>query len=101
MDSGTAIAFGSLAVAALAIVATTLQQARAIKAGRQLHDLESVRTVLDDAAIALHETLVALDNSRAMLTKLGPSILTEPAQRRERAVELHAAARSSMSSPSA
>ena len=73
MDVGTGIAIAAPnAVAALAIWVSWKSQGRELRHARQLTDLESVRTVLDDAAVALHRAAYALDEVRSNLTQYGP-----------------------------
>jgi hypothetical protein len=72
MDLGTtlAIVVPNL-VAAIAIVAGWRQHAQGIREGRRLSDLDNVRSVLDDAAVALHKAAYALNDIRMALTEHG------------------------------
>jgi len=70
VDTGTVIAIVvPNLVAATAIVVGWRQQVRALEAERKLTDLSNVRTVLDDAAVALHTASYALDDARSHLAQ--------------------------------
>lgn len=72
VDTGTVIAIVvPNLVAATAIVVGWRQQVRALEAERKLSDLSNVRTVLDDAAVALHTAAYALDEARSNLVPYG------------------------------
>lgn len=87
VDTGTAIAIAvPNLVAIVAIVAGWTQQARTLAAQRKLTDLENVRTVLDDAAVVLHEAAYALDDARSHLTQYGSGFFRDE----ERAKPYHA-----------
>lgn len=61
MDAGTVIAIAvPNVVTATAIVVGWKQNGRVLRQSRRLSDLENVRTVLDEAAVALHRTAYAL-----------------------------------------
>ena len=63
MDTGTVIAIVvPNLVAATAIVIGWRQQVRALEAERKLSDLSTVRTLLDDAGVALHTAASAQPN---------------------------------------
>jgi hypothetical protein len=59
------------AVALAAIAATWHQHFRALGHERELADLDNVRDILDEAAVALHETAYLLDDVRSFLTQHG------------------------------
>ncbi len=72
MDAGTVIAIVvPNLVAATAIVIGWRQQVRALEAERKLSDLSNVRTVLDDAVVALHTAASALDAARSNVVQDG------------------------------
>jgi hypothetical protein len=72
MDLGTtlAIVIPNL-VAATAIVAGWRQHTQGIRESRRLSDLDNVRSVLDDAAVALYKAAYALNDVRLTLTQHG------------------------------
>ena len=72
MDTGTVIAIVvPNLVAATAIVIGWRQLVRALEAERKLSDLSNVRTVLDDAVVALHTAASALDAARSNIVQDG------------------------------
>ena len=64
-------------VDATAIVVGWRQQVRALEAERKLSDLSDVRTVLDDAALALHNAAYPLDDARSNLTQYGRGFFSD------------------------
>jgi hypothetical protein len=58
-------------VAVAAIAATWHQHLRGLGHERQLVDLDNVRDILDEAAVALHVAAYALDNVRGYLDQYG------------------------------
>jgi hypothetical protein len=67
----TVAVISSSSVAALAIVANLFQYRGRVKHERELHDLDNVRNVLDDAAELLHRIAYVLDNVQLGLTQYG------------------------------
>jgi hypothetical protein len=72
VDTGTVIAIVvPNLVAATAIIIGWRQQVRALEAERKLSDLSTVRTLLDDAGVAVHTAASALDAARANVVEDG------------------------------
>jgi len=72
MDAATAIAIAAPnAVAATAIVLGWLQHRGRLDQDRRLIDLDNVRDVLDEAALALHRVAYVLDDVRSYLLQYG------------------------------
>lgn len=72
MDIETVAVIASSAVAIAAIVAAWLQHRASLKHERTVVDLDIVRDVLDEAAVALHRTAYVLDDLRSQLTQHRP-----------------------------
>jgi len=81
VDSASIAAISSGAVALATIGAGLLQRRSTLRQARQLSDLQSVRTILDEAAAALHEVEYVLNDMRSSLARLGRAF----AQAEERA----------------
>jgi hypothetical protein len=71
MSTETAAVAVSGGVAITAVLAGWFQHRRAVRHDRQLADLENVRMILDEAAVALHRAAYSLDDIRAFLTQYG------------------------------
>lgn len=72
MDTATVSVIASSTVAVVAIGATWLQHRASLKHERTVVDLDNVRDVLDEAAVALHRTAYVLDDLRSRLTQHRP-----------------------------
>lgn len=72
MSTATTIAIiAPNVVAATAIIVGWLQHDKSLGMQRKLADLDNVRSVLDDAAVALHNVTYALDSARSALGQWG------------------------------
>jgi hypothetical protein len=74
LETGIAIGAATLAnvVAAVSIVVGWKSHGRELQHARRLTDLESVRTILDEAAVALHRTKYSVDDVGLRLVQQGP-----------------------------
>ncbi len=81
MDPASIAAISSGAVALATIAAGLLRQRSTLRHARQLSDLQSMRTILDEAAAALHEVEYVLNALRSFLARFGRAF----AQAEERA----------------
>jgi hypothetical protein len=77
VDAGSIAAISSGAVALAAIGAGELRNRRTLHHSRMIADLESVRDVLDEGAVALHDTEYALNEVRFGLTQHGLSFFDD------------------------
>jgi hypothetical protein len=84
MNAGTVAAISSGAVALATIGAGLVTHRGTLRHSRTLTDLESVRGVLDDAAVALHELEFAFDEVLNGLTSLGVTFFED-----EQAIEVY------------
>jgi hypothetical protein len=76
VDTETVAVISSSIVALAAIAAGWLQHRGSLKHQREAIDLDNVRDVLDEAAVALHETAYVLDTVRSDLTREGPAVFS-------------------------
>jgi hypothetical protein len=73
MDTATVSVIASSTVAVAAIAATWFQHRAGLKHEREVVDLDNVRDVLDDAAVALHRIAYVLDDVRSRLVTNRPA----------------------------
>jgi hypothetical protein len=71
MDPASIAAISSGAVALATIAASLVRQRSTLRHARQLSDLQSMRTILDEAAAALHEVEYVLNALRSYLARFG------------------------------
>jgi hypothetical protein len=72
MDTPTVSIVATSTVAVAAIISTYFQHRANMKHQRSLSDLDDLRGVLDDGAVALHQCAYSLDDLRSQMTQHRP-----------------------------